>query len=46
MKLIVPFTPHLAYECLELFKCKTSNDWPEIENGPLQDAPGAGVEVF
>ncbi|MFL2875714.1 MAG: leucine--tRNA ligase [Candidatus Pelagibacter sp.] len=30
MKLMVPFTPHLAYECLELHGCKTENQWPNI----------------
>ena len=27
---MIPFTPHLAYECLELLKCNTVNNWPEI----------------
>ena len=30
MKLMIPFTPHLAYECLELFKCETYNKWPKV----------------
>ncbi len=30
MKLMIPFTPHLAYECLELFNCKNFNQWPNI----------------
>jgi leucyl-tRNA synthetase len=30
MKLMVPFTPHLAYECLELLKCKNPDEWPDI----------------
>ena len=30
-KLILPFTPHLAHECLELLNCKTTNKWPEIK---------------
>ena len=25
LKMMIPFTPHLAYECLELLKCKTSD---------------------
>ena len=32
MKLMIPFAPHLAYECLELQGCKTSNQWPKISN--------------
>jgi len=31
MKLMIPFTPHLSYECLDLFNCKTVNIWPEIK---------------
>ena len=30
MKLMVPFTPHLAYECLELHGCKNANQWPDV----------------
>ena len=31
MKLMIPFTPHLAFECLELMKCKDVNKWPIID---------------
>ena len=31
MKLMIPFTPHLACECLELMKCKDVNKWPVID---------------
>ena len=30
MKLMIPFTPHLAYECLELLDIKSTNKWPKI----------------
>ena len=30
MKLMIPFTPHLAYECLTNLNCKNLNQWPEI----------------
>ena len=30
MKLMIPFTPHLAFECLENLKCKDTNKWPKI----------------
>ena len=33
MKLLIPFIPHLANECLELLDCKTFNKWPEIGRG-------------
>tara|TARA_A100001011_G_C14210807_1_gene799837 strand:- start:135 stop:1367 length:1233 start_codon:yes stop_codon:yes gene_type:complete len=37
MKLLIPFTPHLAYECLESLKCKTVNKWPEIEKNMISE---------
>ena len=30
MKLLIPFVPHLAYECLDKLKCKDANEWPEV----------------
>ncbi len=30
MKLMIPFIPHLAHECLELHKCKTVETWPDV----------------
>ncbi|MDC3156991.1 leucine--tRNA ligase [Candidatus Pelagibacter bacterium] len=36
MKLMMPFTPHLAHECLELFNCKTFYNWPEIKKNTLE----------
>ena len=35
MKLMIPFTPHLAHECLELMKCKNKKDWPKIDEKKL-----------
>ena len=32
MKLLIPFTPHIAFECLELLKCKNINNWPRIQS--------------
>ena len=31
MKLMIPFTPHLANECLELHKCSSIDSWPQIK---------------
>ena len=31
MKILIPFTPHLAYECLELLEAKEIKKWPEID---------------
>ena len=32
MKLMIPFTPHIAYECLEMQKCETTNQWPTVNH--------------
>ena len=32
MKLMVPFTPHLASECLEKLGSKNVDKWPEIQS--------------
>ena len=37
MKLMLPFTPHLAHECLELLKCETPDKWPEIKTNVLEE---------
>ncbi len=37
MKLMMPFTPHLSYECLEKLKCKTINKWPEIISDQIDE---------
>ncbi len=37
MRLMIPFTPHLAHECLELLNCKNINDWPKIERNIIND---------
>ena len=37
MKVMLPFTPHLANECLELFKCNDSNQWPKVIKNMLEE---------
>jgi len=32
MKILIPFTPHLAHECLEQLGEKEANKWPEISS--------------
>ena len=32
MKLMTPFTPHLAQECLVILNCKSLDSWPQIQN--------------
>ena len=31
IKLMIPFTPHLALECLSLLNCKNTDDWPKVD---------------
>ena len=31
MKILIPFTPHLAYECLEMIGAKEIKSWPKID---------------
>ena len=35
MKLLIPFTPHLAHECLESLNCKNIDIWPEINSNEI-----------
>jgi leucyl-tRNA synthetase len=44
MKLMIPFTPHLANECLELMDCQDVNNWPQIER-TLADEVQLAVQV-
>ncbi len=30
MKILIPFTPFIAHECLDQMKCKTANSWPKL----------------
>ena len=32
LKIMIPFIPHLANECLELLKCSDKNNWPDISS--------------
>ena len=36
MKLLIPFTPHIAYECLDLLKCEKIN-WPDVKKNILEN---------
>jgi len=36
IKVLSPFVPHLAYECLELLNCKTKDVWPEIKKDTIE----------
>ncbi len=45
MKLMIPFTPHLAHECLELMKCEKINVWPKISKNNLLEEIKLAVQV-
>ncbi len=38
MKLMMPFTPHLASECLSNLKCKEVNKWPIVNKRSIENA--------
>jgi len=37
MKLMIPFTPHIAHECLTNLKCKEMDSWPKINKKSLEN---------
>ena len=37
MKLLIPFTPHLSNECLEILKSTSSDRWPEIKSDMTEE---------
>ena len=45
MKLMIPFTPHLAHECLEFLNCYDFNDWPSIDRKNILDEISLAVQV-
>ena len=45
MKLMMPFTPHLSNECLELFNCKTIDKWPKIDKKNILNETKIAVQI-
>ncbi len=45
MKLMIPFTPHLAYESLELLGCSTVNNWPKVDKNLIDEKIKLPVQV-
>ena len=37
MKLMIPFTPHLAYECLLNLESTENNKWPSLDEDLLKN---------
>ena len=44
MKLMMPFVPHIANECLDLHSCKNKNEWPKVEKN-LQNEIKFAVQI-
>ena len=42
---MIPFTPHLAYECLEMLNCKSVNIWPEINEGNADKTINIAIQI-
>ncbi len=38
MNIMIPFTPHLAFECLTNLNCEKTNNWPDINKKLLSNA--------
>ena len=45
MKIMIPFAPHLSYECLELLKCKSTDNWPAIDRKGIFEEVKIAVQV-
>ena len=37
MKMLIPFVPHLAHECLEQLKAKNIDVWPKADDSLILD---------
>ncbi len=45
MKLMIPFTPHISHECLELLDCKTKEIWPKIDIKNISEEIKLAVQI-
>ncbi len=45
MKLMIPFTPHLAHECLEFLNCTDFHNWPNIDRKNIFNEISLAVQV-
>ena len=45
MKVLLPLTPFLANECLELHKCISIDDWPKIDKKNILEEVKVAVQV-
>ena len=35
---MIPFTPHIAYECLTNLKCEELNQWPKVNQETVKNS--------
>ena len=45
MKLMIPFIPHLANECLELLRCKDVNSWPKVDLESISEEIKIAIQI-
>ena len=45
MQVMIPFTPHLAHECLELLNSKSADEWPEINKKNQYENISLAVQI-
>ncbi len=45
MKLMIPFTPHLANECLELLNCNSVDNWPIVDKKNLLNEVKLAIQI-
>ena len=45
MKLMIPFIPHLANECLELLRCKDVNSWPKVNLESISEEIKMAIQI-
>ena len=42
---MIPFTPHLAYECLEKLNCSNMETWPTVKKQDVQEDIKFAVQI-
>ena len=45
MKLMIPYIPHLANECLELYRCRDVNSWPKVDLESISEEIKIAIQI-
>ncbi len=45
MTLLIPFTPHLANECLELLNIKNTSEWPKYDDKKFLEKMSIAIQI-